>query len=305
MPEITAFLKFNSPFRVFNSPLVLTKGELYYIIYFEVISMQNENKDLAERNVVKSNVVIQNARFELSTQEQKIIAYMCSKIDPRKPEEDIIFLSVQEFIQVCNIQEKGKIYRTVKEAINRLLSRVLWIWVSEKEEMSIKWIERAWINRGSGMIKIRIDPEMKPYLYDLKQRFTQYQLKNVLKMKSRYAIQLFELFKSYEYRKVVSVSLDRLKKFLMIDKIKTYEDFGKFREKVLTVAINEINKYSDITITYEVSGKVVRKITELTFFIERKDSGQPNRQSKLKAPKTDEPHASYDISILDGIGLLD
>ena len=40
--------------------------------------MQNEKKDLAERNVVKSNAIIQNARFELSTQEQKIIAYMCS-----------------------------------------------------------------------------------------------------------------------------------------------------------------------------------------------------------------------------------
>ena len=312
MPEITAFLKVNSPFRVFNSPfrvfhntLVLTKGELYYIIYFEVISMQNENKDLAERNVVKSNAIIQNARFELSIQEQKIIAYMCAKIDPHKPQEDIITLSVQEFIRICDIQEKGKIYRTVKETINKLLSRVLWIWVSEKEEMSIKWIERAWINRGSGIIKIKIDPEMKPYLYDLKQRFTQYQLKNVLKMNSRYAIQLFELFKSYEYRKVVSVSVDRLKKFLMIDKIKTYEDFGKFREKILTVAINEINRCSDITVSYEVSGKEVRRITELTFFIERKDNGQPDKQPKPKAPKTDEPYASYDINFLDGIGLID
>ena len=64
--------------------------------------MQIKNKDLAERNVVKSNAIIQNARFELSTQEQKIIAYMCSKIDPRKP-EDIIFLSVQEFIKICEV----------------------------------------------------------------------------------------------------------------------------------------------------------------------------------------------------------
>ena len=262
--------------------------------------MQNEKKDLAERNVVKSNIIIQNARFELSTQEQKIIAYMCSKIDPHKPEEDVIFLSVQEFIKVCDIQEKGKIYRTVKETINKLASRILWVWISDKEEMFLRWIDKAWINRGSGVIKIRIDPDMKPYLYDLKQRFTQYQLKNVLKMHSRYAIQLFELFKSYEYRKTVSISIDKLKKFLMVDKINTYENFGKFREKVLTVAINEINKCSDITVSYEVSGKIARRITELTFVIERKDNGQ----SKTKT-KTDEPNRSYDISFLDGIGLLD
>ena len=43
-----------------------------------MISMQNKNtnEDLAERNVVKSNAIIQNARFELPTQEQKIIAYI-------------------------------------------------------------------------------------------------------------------------------------------------------------------------------------------------------------------------------------
>ena len=42
--------------------------------------MQNKNQKLAERNVVKSNAIIQNARFELPTQEQKIIAYICSKV---------------------------------------------------------------------------------------------------------------------------------------------------------------------------------------------------------------------------------
>ena len=263
---------------------------------------KNTNKDLAERNVIKSNIVIQNARFELSTQEQKIIAYMCSKIDPRKPEEDVIFLSVQEFIGICGLKTQGgKIYSEVKETIGKLASRYLWVDLGDKEVL-VRWINTAEINKLSGFITVSIDPHMKPYLYDLKQRFTQYQLKNVLKMKSRYAIQLFELFKSYEYRKIVIASVDRLKKFLMVDKIKTYDDFGKFREKVLTVAIDEINEYSDITISYEVSGKIARKITELTFYIERKNNGQP--KTKIKN-KTDEPQRSYDISILDGVGLLD
>ena len=177
----------------------------------------------------------------------------------------------------------------------------MWIDLGDKEVL-VRWINTVEINKLSGFITVSIDPNMKPYLYDLKQRFTQYQLKNVLKMKSKYAIQLFELFKSYEYCKIVIFSVDRLKKFLMVDKIKTYEDFGRFRQQVLTVAINEINKYSDITISYEVSGKIARRITELTFFIEHKDDGQTKTQNKNK---TDEPNRSYDMSILDGIGLLD
>lgn len=269
-----------------------------------MISMQNENQKLAERNVVKSNAVIQNARFELSTQEQKVIAYMCSKIDPRKPEQDIITFSVQEFIKICEVQSQGgNIYSRIKKIINGLVNKKIWVKIEPTTWVTIGWIDRAWIYENSGQIKLEIDELMKPYLYDLKQRFTQYQLKNVLKMDSRYAIQLFELFKSYEYRKIVSVSVDRLKKFLMIDKIKSYDNFGIFKQKVLSIAVDEINKYSDITVSYEVSGKEVRKITELTFFIKRKENGQ--QPHNVLTDKAEEPDRSYDISFLDGIGLLD
>ena len=187
--------------------------------------------------------------------------------------------------------------------VDSLTDRKMWVEIEPNVEVTMRWVQRAWINKNNGQIKLEIDELMKPYLYDLKQRFTQYQLKNVLKMDSRYAIQLFELFKSYEYRKIVSVSVDRLKKFLMIDKIKSYDNFGVFKQQVLSVAINEINKYSDITITYEVSGKEVRKITELTFFIKRKDNGQ--QPHNVLTDKAEEPDRSYDISFLDGIGLLD
>ncbi len=261
--------------------------------------MQNKNNSLAERKVIKNNAIIQNARFELTLQEQKIIAYICSKVTPSNKDTSIT-ISASEFIEVCGIQSQGKVYQRVKAVVDGLTDRKMWVEIEPNVEVTMRWVQRAWINKNNGQIKLELDELMKPYLYDLKQWFTQYQLKNVLKMNSRYAVQLFELFKSYEYRKIVSVSVDRLKKFLMVDKIKAYENFGKFREKVLTVAINEINRCSDITVSYEVSGKEVRRITELTFFIERKKKAP----SKI-TDKTDEPERSYDISILDGIGLLD
>ena len=264
-----------------------------------MISMQNKSQGLAERKVIKSNAIIQNARFELTVQEQKIIAYICSKVTPNNKDISIT-ISVSEFINICGIQSQGKVYNRVKEVVDGLTDRKMWVEIEPNVEVTMRWVQRAWINKNNGQIKLELDELMKPYLYDLKQRFTQYQLKNVLKMNSRYAVQLFELFKSYEYKNILIISVDRLKKFLMVDKIKTYDNFGRFKQQVLTVAINEINRCSDITISYEVSGKVVRKITELTFFIERKDNGQ----SKI-TDKTDEPHRSYDIEFLDGIGLLD
>ena len=179
-----------------------------------------------EKNSVKKNFAVLKSRFELPVQGQKIIAYICLKIDPDDPEQEIITLSVQEFSKACGSQKQcGSVYHRTKEIINKLAECIL---VGESEKIPVQWIDRAWMNIGSGTVKIKIAPEMKPYFYELRQRITPSQLKNMLKMNSKYSIQLFELLKSCEHQKIASVRVDRLKKFLMIDKIKSYEDFGRF-----------------------------------------------------------------------------
>ena len=67
----------------------------------------------------------------------------------------------------------------------------------------------------------------------------------------------------------VNISLDELKYWLILDKCKTYDNFGKFREKVLDIAVREINKYTNIFVSYSCK-KTGRKVTGLSFFIQIK-----------------------------------
>ena len=59
-----------------------------------------------------------------------------------------------------------------------------------------------------------------------------------------------------------TVELDELKHKLMIDDLKTYNDFSKVRTKVLEVSQKEINELTDISIYFEpiTKGRKTEKV---------------------------------------------
>lgn len=234
--------------------------------------LKNKMSQLRDYKIVKSNDLIQNSRFQLALQEQKIILYMISKV---KPDDDSFIeqeFSVLEFCQVCGIEpNSGKNYKNVKDAIKTLADKSAWIMLESGTEILVRWINKAWINKNSGIVKIRLDDDMKPYLLQLQERFTQYELIYTLAMRSQYSIRLYELLKSYEYQHRKIFNLDDLKRILSAE---NYTRFPDFKRKVLDIALREINDLSDLNVTYEII-KEGRRYTRLEFSIRlKKDTAE-------------------------------
>jgi len=133
--------------------------------------------EIRSHEIVKANDLIQKSRFNLQAQEQKIILYLISKIKPDNNDFILQDISIPEFCQVCGIDEKsGKNYKDIKDAIKSLAEKKAWLMLEDETEVLISWINKAWVNKHSGNIKIRLDDDMKPYLLQLQTRFTQYEL---------------------------------------------------------------------------------------------------------------------------------
>lgn len=237
------------------------------------------NKDeKEERNywVVKGNELIQKNRFELSLTEQKTIAFICSMIKknningvPFQLEYDF---NIRDYCKVCGINySSGNNYAEIKTTLKRLSDRSMWITFDSNpnEEVLCRWLSKAKTNKKSGIVHIKLDEDLVPYMYELKEKFTQYQLFNILAMKSAFSVRIYELLKSYAYLKSKVFDIDDLKHLLMVDNIKSYENFKDFRRKVLEVAEREINELTDINISYETIKKG-RKVTKINFLIENK-----------------------------------
>jgi len=241
---------------------------------------------LREYKVVKHNNLIQRSRYELSTQEQKIILYLITKIRPEDPEFDLYEFNIKDFCEVCGINStSGGNYALLKEIIKRLTDKSIWIKLDNGDETVVRWIERPYINRKSGTIKIKLDELMRPYLLQLKEHFTAYSLYYTLAMKSKYSIRIYELLKSYENLSECIFEIEELKKHLSAEKYKIYKDF---RVKVLDIAIREINDFSDIIVTYTIEKKR-QKADKIYFNIKSKKNVKDRLETFKKIEKRINP----------------
>jgi len=216
--------------------------------------------------IVKANDIIQKVRFELSAQKQKIVLYIISKIKPE--DEDFMYqkFTIKEFCNICGIEGSGKDYINVKKAIKELADESVWLNLDNETEVIVRWIEKAWIEKNSGIVIVRLDNDMKPYLLKLSQFFTQYEMYYILPMRSQYSIRMYELMKSYENKRQIEFNIEDLKRILSAVKYDRYRDF---RKNVLEISMREINYFTDLSISYKTI-KEGRKNNKIKFFIRLK-----------------------------------
>lgn len=228
--------------------------------------MKQEQNCLEIRNnkVIKANELIQKSRFSLSLQQQKVVLYLISQITPYDEEFKLYEFSIIEFCKVCGIDyDSGKNYADLKAAIKEIADKSVWIKLADGKHTLIRWIEKPYIDENSGIVQIKLDADMKPYLLQLKSNFTQYELLWTLNFKSKYTIRLYELIKSIHYHELDNYSrtfdLDELRRMLGAEGYTTYQTF---KARVLEPAIKEINLHSDKIVSYEPikKGKAVSKI---------------------------------------------
>jgi plasmid replication initiation protein len=229
--------------------------------------MMNEDEGSLNENylVNKSNYLV-NAICKLNELEQKIINVIISEIQPTDKDFKDYEFKITEFMHLLGIKDKST-YKDIKEIIKGLMTKVLSPEDAKKDEI-FHWISYYGHEKGSGQITIQIHPKLKPYLLDLKNRFTEYQLKNILPMQSKYAIRLYEIIKSNEYKKEFALDVDRIKEILGIEE--EYELYADFKRKVILIAQREINAKSDILFDFEEIKKG-RKIVAIKFIIHSKE----------------------------------
>lgn len=231
---------------------------------YEPLRFQEDKIELQRYNtVVKANTLIQESRFSLSTQQQKMLLFIISQISRYDEDFKLYEFKISEFCKVCGIDTtSGNNYKTLKEQIKKISDKSLWIKLPNGKETLLRWIEKPYINEKSGTIQIKLDEDMKPFLIKLKERFTEYELIYTLNFKSKYSIRLYEYLKSIHYKK-----LETYEKEIEIEEFQRlldspYKYFRDFNTNVLKPTHKEINKYSDLDFEYELikSGKKVVKI---------------------------------------------
>ena len=228
-----------------------------------MVQVMSDKKDIhkkREQLVVKDNFLIENGGWNFGVAEQKIICLAISKIQPGDTDIDQLYkISKDEYCKINGIDANG-FYTNFKKQSEKILRNFCYGKIGNKIG-HINFLTQCMYNNETGNIEIKFHSELKDHLLGLTQKFTSYELINILELKSRYSIRLYELLLANEYKKELEIELSELKEILVVDG-KYYNEFKVFNSKILKPSIEEISLKTNIKISYEPIrvGKRVGKI---------------------------------------------
>jgi hypothetical protein len=215
--------------------------------------------------ITKHNKLIQ-AKYSLTLQEKRLIYWLISEIKPDDQDFKPYRVAVKELIDFLGLDSNNRMYQQVAQVTERLIRRVMKIEEPETDSLlQVSWVSSARYHFGKGCVDISFDPQLKPYLLQLKSHFTSIELRFAILLQSVYAMRIYELLK--QYRKIGErvLSIAELREMLGIEPHK-YQFINDFRRYVIDIAQREINTKTDIRFEYQEL-KEGRKITDIRFIV--------------------------------------
>lgn len=210
-------------------------------------------EEIKNKIVVKSNELIQKKRSDLSLRQQKILLLLIAQIQPNDDDFKEYEFSIKEFCNVCGLSIGGKEYEEIwREIVNITQIKIKDVRLSNGERTVLSWIEKPYYMEKEGRVRIRLDKDMKPFLLNLKENFTQYELFYTLCMKSKYSVRLYELICAAHYHPDEEYhhfyTLDDIRELLSVS---GYELYKNLKARVLLPAFKEINAYTDKEVAFK------------------------------------------------------
>ena len=156
----------------------------------EVIKQQN-------MVVAQHNDLITKAKYDLTTNEIKVMDYIISKIKPDDDEFHTVRSSLYEIANVLGLKRSGRTYNQLTDTLRNLRQKEVVIYNEETETATITgWLQEFDVTR-TGKVEAKISLKLAPYLLALKSKghYTQHVLSDTIQLDSKYSIRLYKLIR--------------------------------------------------------------------------------------------------------------
>ncbi len=203
------------------------------------------NKDLE----IRQHNALTAARYDYTELQQDLLFFIISKLS-KEQKTGTYSLNIRELSNLT-----GKKYNPsyLRKATEGMGSRVFEVFM-EKSYKQVWMFQQVEYLLGQGIIEFELSKHILPYLFDLKENFTSYELAAALRLSSKYAKRVYQLCSQWKDKgETKKYDLQDFKKMLGLFDEKGNEkmkQIKELRENVLDVAVKQINEHTELHITY-------------------------------------------------------
>lgn len=233
--------------------------------------------------VVKDNALI-NASYNLDLVEQRLI--LLAIVEARSSgrginANDPLEVHAESYVNQFNVARQTA-YQALKDACKDLFARQFSYQEINKrgkiENVLSRWVSEIRYIDDEATVKLIFAPAIVPLITRLEEQFTKYELQQISELSSAYAVRLYELliaWRSTGQTPVIELAEFRQKIGVLDDE---YTRMGNFKDRVLNLAIAQVNEHTDIKVKCE-QHKKGRNISGFSFTFKQKKVVTTNNKS--------------------------
>lgn len=226
--------------------------------------MSEKEKQIVE----KSNNLIE-AQYKLSLAEQRLIIMACMKLKENKTENEnknTVSFFMNEMDEIFDSQINYDYYIDLcRGLMKKQIKMIKNLDPKKKNNVEINWISS--IEYNSGWIEIEFSEKLIPYLIELSDSYTRYEIQNISRMKSVYSIRIYEMLKQYQDTGFKIIKIEDLREILQTGD--SFKEYKYLKRNLIDVSLKEINDNTDLYVIYKPIRKG-RSYESAQFIIKKK-----------------------------------
>ncbi|WP_025609562.1 replication initiation protein [Pontibacter actiniarum] len=252
---------------------------------------------------IRQHNAITAARYDYSACQLDILFCLLSQLRKEDSSDVSYRINIADVERMTGRQWN---YQQLQEATADMGSRLFEV-ENDKVYKQLWMFQKVEYVKGQGCLEIVLSKFIRPYLFELKDNFTSYQLHSALKLSSKYAKRIYQLASQWkDIGETKTYTINELKVMLKLKdphgkQPEQFEKFSQFKARVLDIATRQINEHTDLKIGYHLI-KQGRAFHSIRFYINNQSPKQ--LPISFEQPIEDARHQQA-RQILDNLGIKD
>jgi plasmid replication initiation protein len=198
---------------------------------------------------------------------------MISKIDYKDEDFQGYGISIKELANTLQLNEKCA-YREAHTITDKLLKRILRIPRANGSLLKCNWIASA--EHFPGRIILTPAPALRPYLLELRERFTKTPLEQVSGLRSQHSVRIYMLLRQYLNLGKFDLTVEEFRNMLSLEN--QYPRFSELKRWVINPSQKELKLKTDLSFKL-ITSKNGRSVSNLKFIIIKNEQINKKKES--------------------------